>query len=76
MRSHGRQLDLVRHGEAALAHAHRIAAETALRNPYETPAACARRAAHHLAEAARLTAGAPCAEKSRAILSASTQAAA
>ena len=48
-----RQLDLVRHGDAALAKAHREAAETALRNPYESPEACARRAAHHLAEAAR-----------------------
>lgn len=53
MRSHDRQLDLVRHGDAALAKAHREAAETALRNPYESPEACARRAAHHLTEAAR-----------------------
>ena len=53
MRSHGRQLDRVRHGDAAKALAYREAAAAALRNPYETPEACARRAAHYLAEAKR-----------------------
>lgn len=53
MRSHGRQLDLVRHGDAAKALAYREAAATALRNPYESPEACARRAAYYLDQAKR-----------------------
>ena len=48
------QLDLYRHSATALARAHRIAAETARRNPYETPEQAERRAQHHEAEANRL----------------------
>lgn len=53
MRSAGRQLDLVRHCDEAKARAYRVAAETALRNPWEPREARERRAAHYLAEAAR-----------------------
>ncbi|WP_101926990.1 MULTISPECIES: hypothetical protein [Luteimonas] len=61
MQSDGRQLDLVRHSDAAVAAAHRLAAQTALLNPYESREACERRAAHHLAEAARLSRSEPAA---------------
>lgn len=54
MRSHNRQLDLVRHSDPAKVEAYKAAAETALRNPFETPDACERRRQYYLAEAARL----------------------
>lgn len=47
-------LDLFHHSPKALAQAHRIAADTARRNPYETPEQAERRAQHHEAEANRL----------------------
>lgn len=50
------QLDLYRHSDAALAQAHRLAAEAARRNPFETPDQAEARARHHEAEAARLEA--------------------
>lgn len=56
MRSDLTQLDLYRHSAPALAVAHRLAAEAARRNPFETPEAGERRAAHHEREAARLEA--------------------
>jgi hypothetical protein len=54
MRSEGTQLDLMRHAPAELARACRVAAETALINPYESQADRQARAAAYLAEAARL----------------------
>lgn len=54
MRSEGSQLDLMRHAPAELARVYRAAAETALINPYESPAERQWRADAYLAEAARL----------------------
>lgn len=48
------QLDLYRHSAPALAAAYREAAETARKNPYETPEKSERRAQHYLAEAERI----------------------
>ena len=45
------QLDLYRHSAPALARAYREAAETARKNPYETPEKSERRAKHYEAEA-------------------------
>ncbi len=49
-----RQLDLYRHSPDARAEAYRAAAETARRNPFETPEAAEQRARFYEAEAARL----------------------
>jgi hypothetical protein len=54
-----RQPDLLRHADPVLAEAHQIAAAHALLNPYESQAERERRAAHHHAEAARLSRRAP-----------------
>lgn len=54
MRSEGRQIDFVRDSVEAQIRACHIAAERARVNPFETPDAGERRAAHYLAEAARL----------------------
>jgi len=48
------QLDLYRHGDAAMAQAHRLAADAARRNPFETPDRAEARARYHEAEAAKL----------------------
>lgn len=55
MRSDNNQLDLYRHGDAGLAQAFREAAETARRNPFETPDQCELRARHYEQEADRYT---------------------
>lgn len=57
MRSDATQLDLYRHSAMAMAAAHRLAAEAARRNPFESPDAGERRAQYHENEAARLEAG-------------------
>lgn len=57
MRSDTTQLDLYRHSAMALAAAHRLAAEAARRNPFETPDQCERRAAYYERQAAQLEAG-------------------
>jgi hypothetical protein len=42
------QMDLYRHGDpAAVARAHRLAADTARRNPFETPEAAEQRARYY-----------------------------
>lgn len=51
------QLDLIRHSDAQLAAAYRVAAEHALLNPYESMAARERRAATYRAEAERYEQG-------------------
>lgn len=48
------QRDIFRDSDAELARANRDAAETALRNPFETPDACRRRYEYHMAEVAKL----------------------
>jgi hypothetical protein len=53
MRSDHNQLDLMRHAPAALAQVHRVAAETALLNPYENQASREARAEYHRREAER-----------------------
>lgn len=50
------QPDLFRHSPKAMAEAHREAARTARRNPFEAPEDAERRARHHEDEAARLEA--------------------
>ena len=57
MKSHDVQRDLIRENDSALAKAYREAAETALRNPFETPDAAQRRAETYLAIAQRYEGG-------------------
>lgn len=52
MRSDTNQLDLYRHGDSGLADAFRKAADTARRNPFETPDQCEARAQHYEQQAA------------------------
>lgn len=54
MRSDRTQRDLFRDSPRAMAHAFRVAAESARTNPYESPDDAERRAQHYLAEAQRL----------------------
>lgn len=44
MRSDTNQLDIIRHSDQGLAEAFRVAADTARRNPFETPDAAEKRA--------------------------------
>lgn len=54
MKSDGQQLDLYRHSPAAMAKAHRDAADAALMNPYETLADREKRARFHEEQAQAL----------------------
>ena len=52
------QLDLYRDDPAAIARAHRLAAETARLNPFETPDAAERRARYYEQQAEQVEQGA------------------
>ena len=47
------QMDLIRHSDAALAKANRVAAQSALTNPFFTPEQAQQRHDYYMAEAAR-----------------------